>query len=47
MTNTIALWLGAIIIAVFALDAFVFGWGLPVLIMRYLSDLIQWLAVWR
>lgn len=47
MTNTIAIWIAALIIATFALDALVFEWGLPVLLMRELSYLIEWLAVWR
>lgn len=47
MTNTIAIWLGVLIVAVFALDALFFGSGLPVLVMRELSHLIDWLAVWR
>jgi len=47
MTNTIAIWLGAFILAAFALDAFVFEWGLPVFLMQQLSQLIEWLAVWR
>lgn len=47
MTNTIAIWLGAIIIAAFALDALVYDWGLPVFVMRLLAQLIEWLAFWR
>jgi len=47
MTNTLALWLGAIIIAVFIADAVWFEWGLPVFVMKQLSFLIEWLAVWR
>jgi hypothetical protein len=47
MTNTIALWLGAIIIALFIADAVWLEWGLPILIMKQLTILIDWLAVWR
>jgi len=47
MTNSLALWLGAIIIAIFLADALWFDWGLPVLLMKQLSNLIEWLAVWR
>ena len=47
MTNTIAIWLGAIIIAIFVADAVWFQWGLPVFVMKQLSVLIEWLAVWR
>ncbi|WP_187392946.1 hypothetical protein [Maritimibacter fusiformis] len=47
MTNRIALGLALIIIAVFALDAFAFGGGLPVFLGRKLYALLDWLAFWR
>lgn len=47
MTNKIALGLGLIIIAVFALDAFAFGGTLPVFLGRKLYVLLDWLAFWR
>ena len=47
MTNTLALWLVALIAGFLALDAYVLRWDVPVLAMRALTDLIRWLAVWR
>lgn len=47
MTNRLALWLGALIIAFFVLDHFVFGWGAGLFLGRRFLDLIDWVAVWR
>ncbi len=47
MTNTLALWFGAILIALFAVDYFFFGWLLLVSFMRVLVEFIEYLAVWR
>lgn len=47
MTNTIAIWLGLIIIGFFALDHFVLHLGAIEVIMRGLLQLISKLAFWR
>ncbi|WP_380052719.1 hypothetical protein ACFE33_09595 [Falsihalocynthiibacter sp. SS001] len=47
MTNKLALYLGGIIIAIFAADFFYFHWGLPVILGTKLVDLIEYLAFWR
>ncbi|MEI4487163.1 hypothetical protein V8J36_13275 [Frigidibacter sp. MR17.14] len=47
MTDRVALWVGAVILAVFLIDALAFGGGLPVLILQYLAKLIDWLEFWR
>ena len=47
MTNRLALWLGLLIVGVFALDALVLHWGASTAVMRLLIDLIRWLAFWR
>lgn len=47
MTNRIALVLALLIVAVFALDATVLHWDLPVLTGRGVARLIEWLSFWR
>ncbi|MEI4470385.1 hypothetical protein [Frigidibacter sp. MR17.24] len=47
MTDRVAIWVGAIIVAIFVLDALAFGGGLPLLLLRYLFKLIDWLEFWR
>lgn len=47
MTNTIAIWLGLIIIAIFALDFFVFGWDLPHMVLRGIVMATNKVAFWR
>ncbi len=47
MTNRIAIGLALAIVAVFAVDALVFGGGLPVFLGRKGLELIEWIAFWR
>lgn len=47
MTNTLALWLAALIIAVFAADLLYFGWDLHIVLGRQLLRLLDWMAFWR
>ncbi|MDG1377553.1 MAG: hypothetical protein P8P56_11190 [Yoonia sp.] len=47
MTNTIALWLGIIIVGIFALDFLVLHQDLPQLAIHGLVFLIEKVAFWR
>jgi hypothetical protein len=47
MTDRIALWLAALVIAVFAADALWFHWDLPVFLGRELARTSEWIAFWR
>ena len=47
MTNTIALWLGALILGFLALDFLYLDWNVPVFLGRKLLELVEWLAFWR
>ncbi|MBE0413320.1 hypothetical protein [Yoonia sp.] len=47
MTNTIAFFLAAVIIGLFALDYFILAWGLPILVMQRLITLIDAISFWR
>lgn len=47
MTNIIALVLAALIVGLFALDASVLHWNLPLTIGRMVAHLIEWLSFWR
>lgn len=47
MTNTIAISLGLLILAIFAVDWLILGFDLHLLAMRGIVDLINWLAFWR
>lgn len=47
MTNKIALGLALLLVAVFAVDAFAFGGGLPVFLGRKGIEFLDWLAFWR
>ena len=46
MTNTIAIWLGALILLAVAADQ-VMEWGVLIFLFRRMGDLIEWMAVWR
>lgn len=47
MTNTIALWLAVVIVAVFAADLLYFDWDLHIALGRQLLRLLDWVAFWR
>ena len=47
MTNTLALWLAAVIAAVFAVDALWLGGTLPLVLLRGITELVQIVAFWR
>jgi hypothetical protein len=47
MTNKIALGLGLLIVAAFAVDAYAFGGEMPVFLGRKLFEFLEWLAFWR
>ncbi|GGD34489.1 hypothetical protein GCM10011358_18190 [Sinisalibacter lacisalsi] len=47
MTNKIALALGLLLVAVFAVDAYAYGGTLPVFLGKKLFDLLDWIAFWR
>jgi len=47
MTNTIAIWLGLILIVVFGIDGFVYDWTFTIAFMKKLVELIAYLAFWR
>jgi hypothetical protein len=47
MTNSIAVFLGLLIIGFVALDHFVLHWEVPVFLMRKLATLIEYIAFWR
>ncbi len=47
MTNALALWLIALIVAFFALDYLVLQWDTPLFLARKFYDLLQWVAFWR
>jgi len=47
MTNTIAIWLGCIIVGIFALDFFVLHQDLPQQVIHGLIFLIEKVAFWR
>ena len=47
MTNKIALWLGALIVAGFVLDQVLFEGSAIVFLARKLLDMIEWMAFWR
>ncbi|MEL6584896.1 MAG: hypothetical protein AAFQ36_13790 [Pseudomonadota bacterium] len=47
MNTTVALWIGGIILAIFAADYLFFGWDLWVFLMKQLVALMHWLAFWR
>lgn len=47
MTNQIALVLGLLILGLFAADALVLHWGLPVLLGKELASMIEYLSFWR
>lgn len=47
MTNSIALVLALMVIGIFALDATLLHWNLPLLIGRQMLSLIEWFSFWR
>lgn len=47
MTNKIALALGFFILAVVALDLYIYGPGHAIYLGKKLYELIEWLAFWR
>ena len=47
MTNMIAAVLALMILALFALDALVLHWNLPLFLGRQMLVFIEWLSFWR
>ncbi len=47
MTNTLAIWIVALIASFFLLDTFVLHLGAPLFLARKGMDLIAYLAFWR
>ncbi|EBA11679.1 hypothetical protein [Roseobacter sp. CCS2] len=47
MTNKLALIIGIIIAALFAVDFVQYDWANTVFLMRKLTALIEWIAFWR
>ncbi|GEK68349.1 hypothetical protein PDE01_18690 [Paracoccus denitrificans] len=47
MTNQIALTLGLFILGLFAADALLLHWGLPVFLGKQFASLIEFLSFWR
>ena len=47
MTNGIALVLALMVVGIFALDAAVLHWNLPLLVGRQMLSLIEWFSFWR
>lgn len=47
MTNTLAIFLGGMILVILAADHFYLEWGLPVILGVKLVQFIEYLAFWR
>ncbi|MBL4626558.1 MAG: hypothetical protein JKY00_00705 [Roseicyclus sp.] len=47
MTNTLAIWIGIVIAAFFAVDAVLFDWTYTLFLGLKLADLLWWLSFWR
>ncbi|MEJ6391764.1 hypothetical protein V8J82_00770 [Gymnodinialimonas sp. 2305UL16-5] len=47
MTNTLALWIAAVIAACFAVDAILFDWAGSLFLALRFRDLLGWMAFWR
>jgi len=47
MTNTIAIWLAVLIVAVFAADFLYFDWDLHIVLGRQFLRLLEVVAFWR
>lgn len=47
MTNTVALWLGGLILAAIVADVALFGTDHLVFLGKKLFELIEWIAFWR
>lgn len=47
MTNSLALGLGALILAALALDHYLYDWSATLFLGRKLVEMIEWMAFWR
>jgi hypothetical protein len=47
MTNKIAIVLGLLIVAVFAVDAYAYGGTLPVFLGKKMIEFLTWISFWR
>jgi len=47
MTNSLALVLGFLIIALFVVDYFFLHWGIPLFVGKKFADLSEFIAFWR
>lgn len=47
MTQTTALWIAAVILALLAADLLWLGWDIPLAVGRQLVVLVDWMAFWR
>ncbi len=47
MTNTISIWVAALILGLLAADYFYLGWDISVFLGRKMLELIEYLAFWR
>ncbi|MCJ1900974.1 MULTISPECIES: hypothetical protein [Paracoccus] len=47
MTNQIALVLGLLVLGLFAADALVLHWNLPLFLGKEFASLIEYLSFWR
>jgi len=47
MTNKIAIALGLLVVAVFAVDAYAYEGALPVFLGKELFEFLDWIAFWR
>ncbi|MEM9318363.1 MAG: hypothetical protein AAGA70_05085 [Pseudomonadota bacterium] len=47
MTQTLAYWIGGLILLFLLLDAYWLNWDVPVAVGRQLVALLDWMAFWR
>ena len=47
MTQTVALWIAGVIIALLLADQLWLDWGIPLAVGRQLVVLVEWMAFWR
>ena len=47
MTQTVALWIAGVIIALLLADQLWLGWDIPLVVGRQLVVLVEWMAFWR
>lgn len=47
MSNSVALTLFVLIVALLVADTMFLGWGVPVLVMEQVARLSTWMAFWR